>query len=56
MYGLSLLIHVKRWNWFEGMGEVRRRVVNIGFQEFSKLKEIKGKRRHIYEILIYALV
>lgn len=49
-------MQVKRWSWFEGMRAVRRRIVNTGFQEeFSKLKEIKDKRMHKYELHVYAL-
>lgn len=45
---------MKRWSWFEGMGTVRRRIVNNGFQEvFSKIN--KGKGMHKYEIHVYAL-
>jgi len=37
---------VKKWSLFKATGEIRR-VVNTGFQEeFSRLKEISGKRRH----------
>ena len=47
---------MKRWSWFEGVGAVRRRIVNTGFQEkFSKLKKMKGKRMHRYELHVYAL-
>lgn len=47
---------MKRWIWFEGMGAVTRRRVNTRFpEEFSKLKEIKGKSMHRYELHVYAL-
>jgi len=36
------------------MGSVRRKTVNTGFQEeFSKLKEIKGKRMHRDKLHVY---